>query len=96
MGFPLRVSKDVYSSVKRPFRNEQSSLTFIKNLRNSLAHGSLSFAECGEGVTVSELRDLKERTALYLREVVASFKDSIDAYEFLLPERRPAGGGVST
>jgi len=91
LGLSLKISSDVYSDVKRPFRNEQGSLTFIKSLRNDLAHGSLSFAECGEGITVSELRDLKERTALYLREVVASFQAAIDAYEFLLPERRPEG-----
>jgi HEPN superfamily protein len=95
LGLSLRVSSDVYSGVKRPFRNEQGPLAFIKSLRNNLAHGSLSFAECGEGITVSELRDLKERTALYLREVVASFKTAIDAYEFLLPDRRPHGAGTS-
>jgi MAE_28990/MAE_18760-like HEPN len=89
LGLALRVSPDVYSGVKRPFRNDQGSLIFIKSLRNNLAHGSLSFAECGEGITVSELRDLKDRTALYLREVVIFFKTSIDAYEFLLPDRRP-------
>lgn len=91
LGLELRVSPDVYSGVRRPFRNEQGSLTFIKSLRNDLAHGSLSFAECGEGITVGELRDLKDRTALYLREVVIFFKTSIDAYEFLLPDRRPGG-----
>lgn len=91
LGLELRVSPDVYSGVRRPFRNEQGCLTFIKSLRNNLAHGSLSFAECGEDVTVGELRDLKDRTTLYLREVVIFYRASIDAYEFLLPDRRPEG-----
>jgi hypothetical protein len=91
LGFVLRISPDVYRGVKRPFRNDKGPLEFIKQLRNELAHGSLSFAECGEGVTVSELRELTERTSLYLREVVACFKSSIDAYEFLVPEQRPTG-----
>lgn len=95
LGLSLRVGDEVYHGVKRPFRNDQGSLVFIKSLRNNLAHGSLSFAECGEGVIVSDLRDLKDRTALYLREVVASFKASIEAYEFLLPERRPQGAGTN-
>jgi MAE_28990/MAE_18760-like HEPN len=89
LGLSLQISPDIYKGIKRPFRNDQGPLAFIKSLRNDLAHGSLSFAECGEGVTVSELRDLAERTTRYLKEVVACFKLSIDKHEFLLPERRP-------
>jgi hypothetical protein len=96
LGLSLRVNQDTYRAVKRPFRNDQGPLVFIRNLRNELAHGSLSFAECGEGVTVNELRELKERTSLYLSEVVASFKASINAYEFLLPDKRPNNPGIST
>jgi hypothetical protein len=91
LGLSLQISPDIYKGIKRPFRNDQGPLAFIKSLRNDLAHGSLSFAECGEGITVSELRDLAERTTLYLKEVVDCFKSSIDSYEFLLPERRPEG-----
>jgi hypothetical protein len=91
LGLSLRISPDIYKGIKRPFQNDQGPLAFIKSLRNDLAHGSLSFAECGEGITVSELRDLAERTTLYLKEVVACFKSSINAHEFLLPERRPEG-----
>lgn len=91
LGFELTISPDVYKGVKRPFRDDKGSLEFIKQLRNELAHGSLSFAECGEGVTVSDLRELTKRASLYLREVVACFKSSIDAHEFLIPEQRPTG-----
>nr|WP_083778584.1 MAE_28990/MAE_18760 family HEPN-like nuclease [Oscillochloris trichoides] len=95
LGLVLRINQDIYRSIKRPFRNDQGSLVFIKNLRNELAHGSLSFAECGEGVTVSDLRELKERTASYLNEVVQFFQKSIDDYEFLLPDRRPSHPSIS-
>lgn len=94
LGLSLRISHEIYSGVKRPFRDDQGPLAYIKSLRNKLAHGSLSFAECGENITVSELRDLTERTTLYLQEVVNCFKLSIDAHEFLLPERRPEGAQV--
>ena len=89
LGFELQISSDVYSRIKRHFRNENGALASIKYYRNSLAHGSLSFAECGDGLTVRELIDLKDATANYLREVVLSFESAIDRYEFLLPERRP-------
>ncbi|NEO97667.1 MAG: hypothetical protein F6K58_02960 [Symploca sp. SIO2E9] len=91
LGFSLNITNNVYQKVKRPFRNDKGALEFIKQLRNELAHGSLSFAECGEGVTVSDLRELTELASLYLREVVACFKSSIDTYEFLIPEQRPTG-----
>jgi len=94
LGLSLRISPEIYSGVNRPFRDEQGPLAYIKSLRNKLAHGSLSFAECGENITVSELRDLTERTTLYLQEVVNCFKLSIDAHEFLLPEWRPEGAQV--
>jgi len=51
----------------------------------------MSFAECGDGVTVSELRDIRTRAADYLREVVGAFRDYIKGHMFLLPARRPGG-----
>jgi len=92
LGLNLEISSAVSSGIKRRIRDDKGALALIKHLRNHLAHGSLSFSECGDGVTVLDLRDLKERTALYLREVVAAFRAYIDAYEFLLPQRRPATG----
>jgi len=91
MGLSLQISVSAKSGIKRHFRNEKGALEFIKILRNNLAHGTMSFVECGEDITVQELRDLTDRTSLYLREVVASFRSWIDAHEFLAPDRRPAG-----
>ena len=91
LGLAFRVDSEVYTSVKRPFRNDQGALSFIKTLRNSLAHGSVSFAECGRGITVGDLRHLKDLTVGYLREVISCFQAAISGYEFLVPERRPQG-----
>jgi MAE_28990/MAE_18760-like HEPN len=89
LGCDLRISNEVYKGIKRPVREDRGSLVLIRYLRNKLAHGALSFTECGDGVTVFDLRDLKERTALYLREVVAAIRTYIDSYEFLIPASRP-------
>lgn len=62
----------------------------MKQLRNELAHGSISFTECAEDVTVAWLVDLKDKTASYLREVVAHYVTYVEAYEYLIPEKRPA------
>jgi hypothetical protein len=94
LGLELRISPQVYSGVKRPFRDDKGPLALVKYLRNRLAHGSLSFGECGDGITVNELRDLKQRTSDYLREVVAAFRQYLDEHHFLVPDRRPAPGAV--
>lgn len=90
LGLSLQVSQATYSAIKRPFKDDLGPLGLVKKLRNSLAHGSISFAECGENVTVAELRDLSDRTANYLREVVSAFQSGIDQREYLVPARRAA------
>ena len=89
LGCDLQISPAALKGIKRHIRDEKGALVLIRDLRNRLGHGSLSFSECGEGFTVPDLKDLKERTALYLREVVAAFRTNIDAYEFLIPASRP-------
>ena len=89
LGCDLQISTEALQGIKRPLRDEKGALALIRDLRNRLGHGSLSFAECGEGLTVLDLRDLKQRTALYLREVVSAFRTYIDSYGFLIPARRP-------
>lgn len=85
------ISPDVFRAIKRRVRDDKGSLALIRDLRNRLAHGSLSFGECGEGVTVRELRDVTDRTTSYLREVVSAFSFYIDRHEFLIPASRPRG-----
>lgn len=90
LGFQIRVSTEVYSAIKRNFRDDMGPLEMVKTLRNSLAHGSISFAQCAEDMTVGRLRELTDKTALYLREVVGCFAMFIDQCEYLIPEARPA------
>ena len=89
IGCNLMITNEVYREIKRTIRDDKSALALVKFLRNKLAHGELSFSECGQGVTVIELRDMKSRTASYLREVIAAFQTYIDGFKFLLPSRRP-------
>jgi hypothetical protein len=90
LGFALNVSQPVYSAVKRPVRDDLGPLALVKKLRNDLAHGSISFTECAENITVARLVELKDQTANYLREVVGRFVAYTENFEFLSPEHRPA------
>lgn len=89
LGFQLTVSPEAYRGIKRRIKDDLGALALVKDLRNRLAHGSISFAQCAEDVSVDQLVDLKEKTVSYLREVVARFVAYIDGFEFLVPERRP-------
>jgi hypothetical protein len=95
LGCALAISDEANQAAKKPFRNEKGALTLVVDRRNGLSHGSLSFVECGDGVTVNELRELKSRVALYLQEVVASFAQFISGHLYLAADRRPAAGGAA-
>lgn len=89
LGCQLRISRAVLKGIKQRVRDDKGPLTLVKDLRNRLAHGSLSFVECGNNVTVDDLKEIKNQTARYLREVVAAFSTYINTYGFLHPDRRP-------
>lgn len=89
LGLTLNIAGPIYTDIKRHVCNDKGTMEWIKSRRNDLAHGSLSFAECGANTTVSELRLLADRTANYLREVVVQVSEFIDASEFLIANSRP-------
>tara|TARA_R110002072_G_scaffold302978_1_gene490663 strand:+ start:89999 stop:90736 length:738 start_codon:yes stop_codon:yes gene_type:complete len=93
VGCVLTITAAIYNAAKRPFRNDKNALQYVKDLRNKLAHGSISFEQSGENVTVQDLIDLKNRTVDYLREVVQSFKNYIDGFMYLDSTVRPLPGG---
>jgi hypothetical protein len=89
VGCQLDVSQPVFKAVKRPFRDELGPLALVKRLRNELAHGSISFAQCAEEMTVSRLVELKDKTVAYLLEVLRCFSTYIASFHFLVPRHRP-------
>lgn len=92
LGITMEVPPAASRGVKDRRWDDKGAMAHVRTLRNQLAHGNISFAECGQNITVSELRDIKERTATYLREIIGRFGAFIEAQEFVLPEYRGAGG----
>ena len=89
MGCQLVITNDTRESAKRHVRDELGALKLVKKRRNSLAHGSISFVDCADGVDVGELVTTTEAVGAYLREVIASFISYIDLFDFLRSESRP-------
>lgn len=83
IGCNLNISTQCLKNVKQKIFDGDGALVKIVKLRNKLAHGDISFQECGANTTISDLRDIKERAVEYLTEVVSSFESYINASEFL-------------
>ena len=92
LGCKVSLSAEVLKGIRQKIRDDKSALALVKDFRNRLAHGSLSFTECGDGVTVVDLRNITKCTGDYLRAVVKSFSDYITTHEFLVPGSRPPAG----
>lgn len=91
LGCELKISRKTRSAVKRHVRDDLGALKLVKNRRNGLAHGSLSFVECADGVGIMELGLITEAIGAYLREAIECFSSYISVFGFLRPESKPAG-----
>jgi MAE_28990/MAE_18760-like HEPN len=88
LGFQIQVERVIYSLAKRKIRDDLGPLGVVKDFRNRLAHGDISFSECTEGVTVSQLLDIKDVTVRYMRGVVENFVAYISGLQFLKEQHR--------
>lgn len=65
-----KVEKMGFSVVAEAFARDGVDLLSIKSQRNSLAHGELSFCDCGKDLVASDLDDMFERTKAYLAALI--------------------------
>jgi hypothetical protein len=63
------------SAVPKRARGGEKLLT-VKTMRNNLAHGNLSFTECGRDFDINDLEETKRQVISYLRAIV----NNIDKY----------------
>jgi hypothetical protein len=89
LGFQLEITAPTKTNVKRHVRDELGALKLVKNRRNRLAHGAISFVDCADGVTVEELQAITDSIGSYLREVIGAFTSYLDLFEYLRAESRP-------
>jgi len=85
IGITLNIPQDVYASVKRHLRNEKGALRVVRDFRNGLAHGSLSFAECGDGHSAKDLNSLYLIVMNYLEAIINTFGAYLTSKGFLEP-----------
>lgn len=59
-------------------------LETVKERRNDLAHGTLSFAECGRDYSIEDLDKIKTQTVLFLRGLLVGMKQYYDEKQYQL------------
>jgi hypothetical protein len=64
--------------------NNGNKLYLVKTQRNNLAHGNISFAECGRNYGVGQLRDTKKEVILYLRNILRNIKKYLDDRKYAI------------
>jgi hypothetical protein len=74
-GFSSKVHKNAKDGVK---------LHQVKTQRNHLAHGHISFAECGRNYTLSDLREIKHQVIIYLRRILNNIDRYLDKQKFAI------------
>ena len=58
------------------------ALETVKDRRNDLAHGTISFVECGRDYTIEDLEEIKEQTVLYLSGLLNDMKQYYDKKQY--------------
>ncbi|QDT83064.1 MAE_28990/MAE_18760 family HEPN-like nuclease [Gimesia chilikensis] len=53
-------------------------LKTVKEQRNALAHGSMTFSECGKQYTVSDLIRIKKQSVTFVKGILGNVKDYTD------------------
>ena len=88
VGCEFKLKRATEIAVKRKFRDDMGALKLVRDRRNALAHGNVSFVECSDDVGVPELRQLTDAVVVYLREATTSFVGYIESQDFLRASAR--------
>ncbi len=59
------------------------SLKIIKNRRNDLAHGFISFKHCGQDRTFSEMENIKNQSLLYIEQILNNINTFLKNKDYL-------------
>lgn len=73
-GIRLSISTSAYGG---------NSLTDIKQKRNNLAHGTVSFSECGRDYSINDLKKIKTEIIIFLFDFIKSLKYYLKNKEYL-------------
>ncbi len=85
VGVRIVLPRNLNRLVQRPIRNEKAPLRLVKDVRNNLAHGSISFKDCGADHVSSDFRALIDIVKEYLSNVLDAYDLYITSGQFRQP-----------
>ena len=72
-----------FSSKTHHSTNDGNKLYVVKNKRNDLAHGTISFCDCGKEYTIDEIFIIKKEVVSYVRSILKNVSKFIDDKKYL-------------
>jgi len=84
IGTKLELEQSLFKSTKRIRYNNAGGLAMIRQFRNELAHGEVSFVQCGERLDFQQLKDIASLAFEYLQVVINKFMSYINNREFYI------------
>lgn len=86
IGIDVSLTSSLRQKVMKPFRNDKNPIWLIKEIRNKLAHGDISFAECGNNHVASDFRKLIDIVKEYLQYIINKYDDYISRKGYKINE----------
>jgi len=80
---PQKIRRAAYET---KYRNEKTALAYLAKRRNDLAHGSSTFEEGAQDLTLDDVEDLADRVIPYLKAVTESYQMYLENKGFLKTE----------
>jgi len=71
-----------FSEMTKKAKRGGSDLLIVKIQRNLLAHGDLTFSECGRNYNINDLKRIKNEVICFLEDILKNIKAYIDAKEY--------------
>lgn len=82
LGVKLKTPRLLYRRMQRRVRDDLGPIALVKKLRNDLAHGSTSFVDGAGAANCSDLMNVRNTTADFMRVVVMAFERYIENVGF--------------
>ena len=84
LGCSLSLSPEVsHAAYERKYRNDTTALKYLADKRNAIAHGSSTFEEGANDLSIKELEELSDRILPYLKAVTESYQNFLVNKKYL-------------
>jgi hypothetical protein len=71
-----------FSNTTHHLAKKGVTLHQVKTQRNDLAHGAISFSQCGRQYTYEDLLEIKQQVIIYLRGILNNIKKYLDSKNY--------------